>query len=108
VQIYRAMKISFFNKPTYKKFDLSPRYYDAEKTELERRMRKWEKKESDEKQEYSRDEFESELKFRWPSQRESRNSFNLKYTNRKRMLMLFSILAVIILILYFIGKKYTV
>ncbi len=105
------MGISFFNKPTYKKFNLPSRYYDEEKSDFERRLRRWERlQEQEESGEpaYNREEFKAELKMRWQLQRESGNYFNRHYTNRRRMIVLALIVAGLLWVIYLIGKKYMV
>jgi hypothetical protein len=102
------MGISLFNKPNYKRFDLKTRYYDEEKTEFERRMRKWEREKKGEENGFNKEDFKADIKREWQNSRESKSSFNQRYTNGKRMLVLVIIVAVLLWAMYFIGKKYLV
>lgn len=103
-----SMGISFFNKPSYKRFDLPTRYYDEEKSDFARRMRKWEKqKERAEKSNvFNKEDFKEELKRSWTSQRGSQSTFNQRYTNKRRMIILVLITALLIWIMYYLGSKF--
>jgi len=102
------MKFSFFNKQPHRRFELPPRYYDEEKSDFERRLRKWERMKKEEEPGYNKEDFQAELKMRWQSQRESDSFFNRKYTNSRRMLVLVVIVFILVAAMYFIGKKYAV
>jgi len=102
------MKLSFFNKQPHRVFDLPPRYYDKEKSDLERRMRKWERMQEEKNPEYNREDFKEELKMRWQANRESNSFFNRQYTNNRRMLVLVVIVAILVAVIYYLGVKYTV
>ena len=102
------MKLSFFNKQPHRVFDLPSRYYDEEKSDFERRMRKWEEKKEEKSVEYNREDFKAELKMRWQSNRESDSFFNRQYTNKRRMIVLAVIVAILVMAMYLIGKKYAV
>lgn len=102
------MKFTFFNKQPHRTFDLPPRYYDAEKSDFERRMRKWERIQKEEEKGYNSEDFKAELKMRWQANRESDSFFNRQYTNRKRMMVLVVIVFILVFVMYFIGKKYAI
>ena len=102
------MKLSLFNKQPHRIFNINPRYYNEEKSDFERRMRKWEQMKKEEEPGYNKEDFQAELKMRWQSQRESDSFFNRKYTNSRRMLVLVVIVFILVAAMYFIGKKYAV
>lgn len=102
------MKLTLFNKPTYKRFSIPPRYYDEEKSDFQRRMRKWEREKQEEKSGFNKEDFREEMRRNWSHSRESNNKFNQRYTNGRRMLVLLIIMGIIIWTIYFLGKKYLV
>jgi len=110
------MGIAFFNKPGYKKFAPPSRYYDEEKTELERRRARWRKlaEKEDEKGDnkasyvYDSEELRAELRLRWPNYRQSNSWFNRRYSHWKRIIVLVVIMILLIMAMYYIGLKYAV
>jgi hypothetical protein len=108
VQIFDIMGISFFNKPRYKRFDLPTRYYNEEKSDFERRMRKWETDNTENKNGFDKENFKEDLRRSYNSGRVSQSSFNQKYTSFRRLFYLMVILVVIIGMIYWLGNKFLV
>lgn len=102
------MGISFFNKPSHKKFELPARYSDEQKSDFERRMKNWKKDKDIRKGNFNKEEFRDELRKSWTNSRESKSSFNKKYTNSRRMMVLVIIVAIIVWVMYYLGNKYLV
>jgi len=102
------MKFTLFNKQPHRTFELPSRYYNEEKSDFERRMRKWEQAKEEGDKEFNREDFKAELKMRWQSNRESDSVFNRQYTNKRRMIVLVVIVAILVMAMYLIGKKYAV
>lgn len=98
------MGLIIFNRPKPKQFNLKPRYYNEHDENKARRERMSSRAEG--QGEFNADDFRAEFRTRIERSRESNSTFNQNYSSVKRMMVLVSITAIIIYIMYFIGKKY--
>jgi len=116
VQILSKVRMSFFSKPSHKKFELKTRYYDEEQEKLEQRKRRWERLANpDDEPGYDREGFKNELKEKWEQERGRKKGFfagkftgSKPYSDNKRLLILAILVAMILFIIYKIGKNYGV
>lgn len=95
------MGVSFMKLGKPKQFNFKSRFYDPDKEERENRKRLYERKSED--YEYTTDAMRNEMDYRWSLHRESKTSFNKRYTSLNRILMTALILAVIIMILVYVN-----
>ncbi len=100
------MRISFFNKVSYKKFDFPARYYDEQKSDFERRMNKWKEVDPEKSTEFNKENFRDDLRRTWSKSRVSNSTFNYRYTNFRRMLVLAAIVVALVLLISYLGNKY--
>jgi len=89
-----------FKRPTPKPFNIKTRYYNPEDEVRKRRNDKM--KRQQEGYEYDPEGLRSELGYRWNLHRESKSSFNQKYTSFGRLIALAIIVGLIIITIVYL------
>lgn len=89
-----------FKRKLPKQFNMHTRYYDPDKEERERRNKRI--KRNKENYTFDKNDFKEELSYRWGLKRESKSTFNKRYTSFNRILIFVIIAAVLIGIIAYI------